>query len=143
MNDKGQKTNQTASAIESIYDAYGPMLYGIALELAAGVNQADEILARTFAKIRKQNLFTEDQSSVCARLIRLLIESAQEVLDTRQTENIKLKHFEKTPLIHKLLCEQANITDYCEESKLTRLEAGKKLREELMSIRNQPAQIDR
>ena len=122
--------------IASLYDTYSPMLFGIASEISSGADQAEEILIKTFAKARVRDHALDHSLSSCIKLIKLLIESAHEVLDKGQVENIKIGQFEKTPLLHQLLCERAHIDDYCKTNNVSRLQAGQQMRAELMSIRH-------
>ncbi len=131
-----QRAYQPGSHIAALYDTYSPMLYGIALDISSGARQAEDILIRTFAKAGSPDRALDHPASACIALIRLLIESAHELLGPTQASNIKLKIFEKTPLMHKMLCERVNLNDYCQANNMTRMEAGKKMREELLYIRN-------
>lgn len=123
-----QITTKPETNIGSLYDTYSAMLYGMALQVSTGTIQAEAILVSTFVKINSYIPTIHNSSASCTLLIKLFIESANEVLDAKQAKNIQVKLFTKTPLIHNMLCEGANITTYCEANNITRLEAGKKMR---------------
>ena len=128
--------NSPLPILENLYNTYGPMLYGIALEISPAPKEAEEILIRTFHKIHEQNLL-QARPALCATLIKLVIRTAHEQLNPGQLKNnFRLKQFESTPLIHKLLCEQISLENYGEENKLTRAEVAKRIREEFILLRN-------
>ncbi|MBC8110648.1 MAG: hypothetical protein H7Y04_06265 [Verrucomicrobia bacterium] len=117
-----------------MYDTYGSIVYGIALEMSQNQKEAEGILISTFEKIYKQKLMQQDSHCICATLIKLTVMTACEQL--KQTHGFKLKRFENTPLLHKLLCEQVSLASYCEENKLTQIQVAKTIREELNYLRN-------
>ena len=122
---------------ENIYDKYSKMLYSIAEEISPSQKAAEEIQITTFKKVHKQNLIQQIYPSICVTLIKLLIQTAHEqIYHNELKHNFKLKQFENTPLLHKLLCEQINIESNCTENNLSRTEAGKILREEFNLLRN-------
>ena len=49
----------------------------------------------------------------------------------------KLKQFEKTPITKNLLFEQIGFENYCNANNVTRVEAAKKIRQELKAIRDE------
>ncbi len=124
------------NAFQRLYDMYSAMLYGIALEISPSQKEADLILFETFMKAHKQDLFNQEGSSVCVTLIKLVIQTAHEVLIPEELKhNFKLKRFETSPLLHQLLCEQFSIDDLCSKHKLTPLHISKQIREEFNSMR--------
>lgn len=118
---------------ESLYDTYSPMLYTIALEISPTEKQAEEILSTTFLKAHQQNLIQKNKHSLCATLIKLTIQTAYEQLKPKS--NFRLKQFENTPLLHKLLCEQITLDDHCTENKITRTQVSYQIRKEFNLIR--------
>ncbi len=122
--------------IEALYDHHGPVLYGVALQISPTQGEAEEILIRTFMKINRQALFLHHQPTDCANLIKLVIQTATEYLGGSVTaNNFKLKQFEGTPILHKLICEQMSLDKYCEANGISREEAAKALRKEFAPIR--------
>jgi hypothetical protein len=122
-------------AIEALYDRYSPMLYGIALQVSPTQSEAEEILIRTFQKIGTLKLAQGNNRPIpCISLIKMTIEAAHELLGSF-CNNIKLKQFESTPILHKLLCEQMSIDNYCEENGIDRANAAKMIRVEFASMR--------
>lgn len=121
-------------SIESIYDEFAPMLYSIALSIAPVPKDAEDILEATFLKIHKQNLTLGSRSSICAKLIKLVTQTAYEKLGPG-ARSIRVKHFEKTPLLHKLLCEHVSLETYCKENGISLSEGSKTLRQEHISMR--------
>jgi len=113
------------------------MLYSIALEVSPSQKEAEEILINTFQKVYHQELPTFNYPFFCAKLIRLLLQTAHEQLHIphQSKNNFQLKRFKNTPLLHQLLCEQINLELYCEENNLTRSEAAKMLRKEFTYLR--------
>lgn len=126
----------STSTFESFYDKYSAMAYGIALQISPTQQKAQEIVVVAFRNAHEQNLAGQKYPSPCAALIRLLIKAAHEQLNNnRGKTNFKLKQFEKSPMLHHLLCEQVNIEDYCTENKMTRAQAALQLRKEFSLLR--------
>lgn len=67
----------------------------------------------------------------------MIIQTAQEELYPGETSyTFKIKQFENTPLLHKILIEQVNLETYCNENGITRNNALLIIRNEFMMIRN-------
>jgi len=127
---------KNASSFEILYNTYSSMLYAIALEISPDPKEAEEILIHSFQRAYKQNIFQQNSPSVCVALIKLIVQTAQERLNPDQkTSNFKLKQFENAPLLHKILCEPNSLDQYSEETKFTRNELSKKLRNEMLILR--------
>ncbi len=123
-------------SLENIYDTYSKMLFGIAMQIAATEQDAEEILIITFKKIYKQNIIQQIYPSICITLIKLLIQTAHEQLNPEELEhNFKLKQFENTPLLHNLLCKQVSFEGHCNATNLSLAMGRKKLREEFNLLR--------
>lgn len=103
---------------ENIYEKYSPMLYGIALQIDPEQKSAEQILIKTFKKIHEQEITQEKYPTYCLTLIHLILKTAHEIFPLKFENNIKLKQFESTPLLHKLICKQINLQDFCTEKKL-------------------------
>ena len=128
---------QAVISIESVYDSYSAMLYGIALEISPSLKVAEDILIKTFEKVHQLNIIKHVSSSICVTLIKLILQTAQkELKHDEQKHNFKLKRFENYPLLHQMLCEQINLDGICLKHKLTPLKASQKLREEFISTRD-------
>lgn len=124
------------TSFENIYDTYCPMLYSIALQVSPNRVTAEKILINTFKKIYYQ---TESKKikPFCIDLIKMIIKTAQEELyPGKTTYTFKIKQFENTPLLHKLLIQQVNLETYCNENGITRNNALIIIRNEFMMIRN-------
>lgn len=129
--------NTSLNKFAKMYDTYNQMLYVIAIEISPTQKQAEQILITTFIKAHQQNIEPNKYPSPCMSLIKLLIQTAHEQLNNNTGKtNFKLNKFENFPILHHLLCEQATLENHCTENKITKEQAGKKLREELNSIRN-------
>lgn len=120
-------------SFENIYDTYSPMLFGIAVQISPTEKEAEVIIIATFKKIHEQNLIDQTSPLLCVTLIKLLIQTAHEQL---KLKNFKLKQFENAPLLHKLLCEQAELENHCIENNLSRADARKILHEEFKRLKN-------
>ncbi len=108
------------------------MLYGIAVDIAPTEVEAEEILIETFKNFHQKNLIAQNYPSHCITLIKLIIQTAHEQLNPKQsTINFKLKQFENAPMLHKILCEQVDIDNHCVENSMTRADIGKLIKEEL------------
>lgn len=131
------KINRVKTSFENIYNAYCPMLYSIALQLCPTRKIAEKILLNAFKKVYQQNIVLQEKKPFCIDLIKIIIQTAQEELYPGETKcNFKIKQFEKTPLLHKLLIEQHSLENYCNENGITRHNALLIIRNEFMFIRN-------
>jgi hypothetical protein len=118
---------------ENLYDAYSPMLFGIALELTSSENKAEEILIATFRKINNQLI--EGKSSIfnSATLVKLVIGTAYELHNqTSLKKVIKVKPLETHPLLQSLLCENISIDEYCKKNQVLKAHALQQLRQEFL-----------
>ncbi len=129
--------NQNSTPFTAFFDKYCNLLYSIALQIAPTPLQAEKILTATFKKAYQQNLAEQDYPFICAALIKLIIKTAHQQLSAKEISlNVKLKQFEKTQLLHILLCDHINLEDYCSANKITREQATKNLRVEFNQLRN-------
>ena len=124
--------------LEKIYDSYSPILFGIALDMASTREIAEDILANTFQRISKYQLTQQNNStSFCITLIKLLILTAHNsFIPSQLKNNFKLKPFQKTPILHTLLCEQMTLENYCQLNKIAFPHVAKQIRSEFATIRN-------
>lgn len=128
---------QVVKTIESLYDKYSGMLYGIALEISPTTEQADIILINTFKEIHVKNIKKQENASICSTLIKLLIQTAHNTLKPNELiHNFKLKRFENSPFLQLLLCEQVSMENICSKNRLSILEVSQKIHEEFNTIRN-------
>ncbi len=135
---KGINMGQSPPSVHKLYQDYGVRLYVVALEIAPDQAAAEKILTETFVKIHEQQLvqLNEHPPPIYITLIKLLLQIAHQHLYTDQTKcSFKLKQFEHTPLLQKLIGEQISLENYCQENQLSRAEAAKEIRKEMLSIR--------
>lgn len=118
------------SNFESIYEKYCPLLYGIALEICHSQKKAEELLMTTLKKIHMEEISQEKHPAYCIFLMRLIIETAQDLYPEKFKSCFRLKQFEKTPLINNLICNQISLQDYCKEKYLTQQEGLQIIRKE-------------
>lgn len=127
-----------------LFDTYSPMLYGIATEISMDSTEADNLLTAVFDKVYKLKIHLHEHTSTCVALIQLLIQTAHE-RSNKSTANsiLKLKQFESTPILHKVLCEQVNLEHFCKVANLTSRDVILQIREEFKSMsmhQDSPAQ---
>lgn len=90
-------------SFDAFYEKYSPVVYGIACEVAESPEEADKIFTTTFLKVHERNLFPTDSSKHCISIIKLTMVISYEIL--KPTAHLKLKQFQNTPLLHKIVCE--------------------------------------
>jgi hypothetical protein len=123
--------------LENIIDAYSPMVYGIALEIAPNTAIAKDILIQTFQKINLQKINLSQSPSFVVTLLLLTLQTAREQKYQEQFDcTFKLKKFDTTPLIGELIGSQINLTDYCKKTQIDKLIVIKKLRKEFLLLKN-------
>jgi hypothetical protein len=126
----------TEQIAENLYDTYGGMLYSIALEILPTKKDAEDILVRLFEKIALQKGIQQNGLLISLHLIRLLLAAAKEQPYAGKLKiNFRLKQFENTPLLNRIIIKEMRLDNYCKEKNITRVEGAKELRAELFSIR--------
>lgn len=127
---------EPSAKFDSLFEKYNSMLYGIAIQIAPGEKEADEILIPTFVKAQQLSIGEQSSPSPFVALTRLLVQTGQEMLKQTVGETyFTLQPFSKTPLLHKLLSGQTSLEEYCIENEVSRAEAQQMLREELNLVR--------
>jgi hypothetical protein len=119
---------------ENMYDKYSPMVYGIVLEISPTKEQAGQILVRLFQKVYEQNILQEKKHCLCATLIKLTIQTAQEQLKQKKNNNFLL--FKDSKFLNMIICEERPVTTICEEYKMTFNQVTQKIREELHIVQH-------
>jgi len=92
-------------SLEYIYDQYGAVMYGIAMQISSNEKEAEQILVGTFKKIYNQNPTNQPLPGI--RFIKLTIETACELFPKYNRNDLQLKPFHRLPILNKLLCENA------------------------------------
>lgn len=124
--------------LENLYDTYSPMLFSLALEITNSKNDAEEILVKTFLKINRLKIEEQHHVALSGKFIKLLVQTAKTSVNPQNANaQFKLKQFEKTPITKNLLFEQIGFENYCNANNVTRVEAAKKIRQELKAIRDE------
>lgn len=91
-------------SFEQTYDKYSAMVYGLALKMTDSQKDAEEVLVNTFINLQKENLIEKKAHCICATLIKLTIRNARENKTyIKPATDLKLKKFEHTTYLHKLL----------------------------------------
>lgn len=125
------------TSFKNIYDTYYHILYDIALQICPNNTKAENIFLLTFNKILQQHNEWLDKKPSCIDLIKLMIQTAKEELYPGNAKcNFKIKQFENTPILHKILVEQLCLENYCTENSITRSKAIADIKEEFLVIRN-------
>jgi len=120
---------------ERLYDAYSPMLYGIAVEISETREEAEEILTNTFCQIFKALKSFSGRPFLHVIFIKILLQTAhKQLLGGQMANGIKLKRFEAMPIIHQLLCQHKSIQEYCDEHQQTRREASNSISKEVILL---------
>jgi hypothetical protein len=120
---------------ETMYDEYSPALYNIALQISPSQKHAERILVDTFAIAHRQNIAEQKYPSPYRALLQLVVQTTHQQLNNKAGfTNFKMEHFQKTPMIHQIICENHSLEDYCIENNLPKEMAMKKLRNEFANI---------
>ncbi len=123
------------SKFSLMYDTYGPLLYGIALQISSTEREAEQILISTFTKARRENIEKQEYPSLYISLLKFMVQTAHHRINNNiGRTNFKIKQFEETPMLHKLICEQMSLQDYCIEKKITKEKGMTDFRNELALI---------
>ena len=83
---------------------------------------------RTREEVRK--------NSVCGFLFKMIIKTAFDHSGKNSNQaDPKLNKFEKTPTLHQLICEQVTLETHCKQHNITRAQASKNIRTEILMLR--------
>lgn len=124
--------------LENLYDTYSPMLFSLALEITNSKTDAEEILVNTFLKINRLKIAEQHHVALSGKFIKLLVQTAKASVNPHNlSAQFKLEKFEKTPITKNLLFEQIGFENYCNANNVTRVEAAKRIRAELKTIRKE------
>ena len=77
----------SALTLIELYDKYGAILYGIALEIAPTDEAATPVLIATFEKAQELNIVENHGHCICATLIKLTIATARQTINGRPNGN--------------------------------------------------------
>ncbi|MES1224659.1 MAG: hypothetical protein ABUT20_54710 [Bacteroidota bacterium] len=116
-------------SFEKFYDTYSPMLYGIALQLSPSQQKAEDLLIKTFEIIHEKKIAEQDETCSCIQLIKLIIQTAQGF------KYIGPAPFYNAPLVNQILSQKISVREICLQKRLTIIQLGKVIREELNSLR--------
>jgi hypothetical protein len=114
--------------LESIFDKYGGVLYGIALQICPTEKQAELVLVKTLKSLSAHKPMPAPNIALCMQLIHLIIKTAKsEGYYEPGRSDGRLKLFENCPLLRQLFCGQQTVGEYCLQNKLPIADALKKL----------------
>jgi hypothetical protein len=123
--------------LEKIYDKYGPVVYGIAIQIAPTRATAEQVLISTFQRAHEQNIPKQDYPLLVIELIKLTLKTARQLLKPDELKNnFRIKQFENTPLFNQFLCEDMSVESCCMKNNLTRKEVITGLCKEFMLLKN-------
>ncbi len=131
-----QTAFQLPAEIETLYNQYSPMLYGMALYLLKTEQDAEELMTETFTAIyHKKSLHHHPAPAI--EMVRILMGKAHNMAGISPAKPMfRLKQFEKAPLLNQLLCLQLSLHEICTTNNLSRQQVATKLRHEFLWLRN-------
>ncbi len=131
--------------LENVYDTHSSLLYGIALQILPTKKEAEDAVIRAFTIVHQQKLIQTHCSSIWVVLVKLVVQIAfeQKTVFEQKNNSFKLKQLARTPLLNELFCQQIDLESWCRQNNLTPEQAGIKLRQEIMLLRNLKQNITR
>lgn len=122
---------------ETFYDKYSPMAFDIALQFSPNEKHAEEILNVAFTKAYHQNIEEQSFPPPCISLLKILIETAERLLNFKmEKNNFRLRQFENFPILQSLLCKKESLAIHCINNNITKEQASINLRTEFLRLRN-------
>ncbi len=121
-------------ALERVYDEYGAVIYGVAMQISSSEEEAEQILMQVFKKLQGQKLM--NQHLPCIRFVKLTIETALELYPEYNGSQLTWKPFYRSPLLKKLFCENVSIQSLSELDNITSAQCMKNLKMELSLFLN-------
>ncbi len=116
--------------LETIYDRYVPVVYGIALKYSSSISEAEKIVCDVFI-----NLKLEDLKSLKSISIMQFLVSETIVLCRKEKRpfNLNDADIEKESLVNKIMFQKRSIEDLCNDKNKSRAELFKEVRNEFQS----------
>jgi hypothetical protein len=118
-------------SLEHIYDLYSPVMYGTAFQFSSKGDEAEKILLATFKKMRGLKWVREENAGLAVKLIKLTVEMACELYPDFKKDNLEFRHYRKSPILFRLICEHKGMESLCSEYHVTSMQLMKCLRKEL------------
>jgi hypothetical protein len=123
------------TGLASIFDKYGGVLYGIALQICPTEKQAELVLVKTLRSLSAREPMPPPNIALCMQLIHLIIKTAKsEGYYTPGWSDRRLKLFEDSPLLRRLFCEQQTLAEFCLQTNMPLTEALKKVQWEFARL---------
>jgi len=124
-------------AWESLYDKYSSAMFGIILNLTDDKTLAEEIFIAAFLQLKEKQILANVKYALCPTLLRYTFNYTTEYLKRSGLNSKIFNPAEEVKLIH-LLCTQCNsIKKVASILNMTEEETKKKLRSEILNLRNQ------
>ena len=120
-----------SQSLECIYDKYGSVMYGVAMQISSNKIEAERILIHAFKKIKRQKLSDQAPPLPILKFVKLTIEAAFELYPKYKGNLLQLKLFDRSPILRKLLCDDVNIKTLSEHDEMTPAQCMKNLKMEL------------
>lgn len=121
------------TSAEHLYDTFSPLIYSIALQISPSPKLAEEVLCNSFKKFYNWMASKAYTGFVFPSIIRLTVDTAKDLfhVDT----NLRLRQFELTPMLYKLVCQDCTFQEYLESSKLSKEEGLQRIQKEVAFIK--------
>ena len=125
------------SAWEFLYDKYAPVMYGLIYNLTDDKVLAENFFINAFLQLKEKQMLSGINSGLCHTLLRYTYAYATKQLMEYGIKPKTLNPSEEVKLIH-LLCIQCNsLKEVASILNITEEETKKRLRSEVLKIRNQ------
>lgn len=93
--------NRTRLKVETIFDTYSAIVYGVAFCILNDQKKAEQVLIEVFKVSFKQDLIEANRNSICSMLIKLAIKQARAMKPV--LSNFEQVLFAEMPAIQKVL----------------------------------------
>lgn len=120
-----------SETLETLYNKYGRIVYGIILKLTPNVDDAERIFCEVYKGIDLNKINDQGNISVYNSLI---LKAIQIVRNENAEINLKPVSIEKIKYLSELFFQTKSLDDLCKENKESRAELFKKVRMELQTI---------
>lgn len=124
-------------AWEMIYDKYAPAMYGLICTLIEDKTLGEETFVAAFLQLKERQILSKVKYVLCPTVLRHTFSYTTKKLKALGINPRSYKPLEEVKLIHLLSTQCNSLKELASNLNITEEETKKKLRSELLNLRNQ------
>lgn len=124
-------------AWQKIYDKYAAAMYGLICNLTDNETVAEEIFVAVFIQLKEKEILSKIKYALCATLLRYTFSYTIKQLNELGINAKSYNPVQEVKLIHLLCTQCSSLKELVSILNITEEEAKKRLRSEILNLRNQ------